>query len=366
MRIDVTLSERSYAVHIDPGGLSGLGSLIMGTLPNTQRVVVVSDETVWPLHGGEVERSLHSVGIDMRVIQIPAGEGEKSLERWQWLVERILSGGVDRQTPVVAFGGGVIGDLAGFAAASVMRGVPLVQVPTSLLAMVDSSVGGKTAVNTSHGKNLVGAFYQPSLVCIDVLTLRSLPEEQLKSGLGEVLKHGVLADPQLLDICRTNPTNIFDRELQTLNELVVRSVRVKSNVVSEDERETGLRAVLNLGHTVGHAIETSLIGTSNALPHGICVAIGLLAEVRWAHARGRCSRAVVESVAGVMDALHLPFVPPILDVSAVLSASRFDKKAVRGTLKTPIVESVGQVRLIEIGVDEVSEMFYSLPGFRDA
>ena len=366
MRLSIDLDERTYDVEVVGDGLHGLGPAVVHAMPGTQRAVIVSNETVWPIYGAAVSESLGLAGVDVQAIVIPDGESEKSVERWHWLVDQILTGGVDRKTPVIALGGGVIGDLAGFAAASVMRGVPLVQVPTSLLAMVDSSVGGKTAVNTRHGKNLVGAFYQPSLVYADVSTLRTLDEDELKSGLGEVIKHGVLSDPVLLDICCTKAESIYERDLEILTELVVRSIRVKSSVVSKDEKEAGLRAILNLGHTVGHAIEASVIDTPNALPHGICVAMGLLAEVAWAHARGACSLDVYESVRVAMESLRLPLFPRELDVPAVLAASRFDKKALRGKLNTPIVESIGQVRLIEIGFDEMSEMFYSLPGFRDA
>ena len=366
MRLNVNLADRSYPIIVSSDGLSGLGAALLSNLPGTQRVIVVSNETVWALFCDEIRNTLSDSGVEMSHILVPDGEGEKSVQRWQWLVNKMLGMGIDRQTPVVALGGGVVGDLAGFAAATVMRGVPLVQVPTTLLAMVDSSVGGKTAVNTAHGKNLVGAFYQPKLVFASLEALVHLPEVELKSGLGEVVKHGVLADPDLMTRCRTNAEAILERDPKILEDLVVRSIKVKSHIVALDERESGLRAVLNLGHTVGHAVEATLMGTENALPHGICVAMGLLAEVSWAHGRGACKLETVNACRDTISALGLPLFPPQLDIDAVLSAARFDKKALRGKLRTPIVEAIGQVSLTEIHLDECSELFHSLPGFRDA
>ena len=363
MQLMVDLGDRSYPVVVTAEGMGGLGEAIRKTLPDVVRVVAVSNETVWPLFSKAVVASMARVGIQVDPIVVPDGEAEKSVSRWQSVVARMLDLGIDRSTPVVAVGGGVVGDLAGFAAATVLRGVPFVQVPTTLLAMVDSSVGGKTGINTPHGKNLIGAFHQPKLVYASIAALNHLPEQEFQSGLGEVLKHGLLADSVLFERCRTETASIARREADVIEDMVVRSIQVKANVVAQDEREGGLRAVLNLGHTVGHAVETVLMGTPNALPHGICVGIGLAAEVAWAVQRGACLGATQESVVEALVSLGLPIAPPQIDPNAVVQAAAFDKKNRRGKLVTPIVEGVGQVRLIEIDLDERSELFNSLPGF---
>jgi 3-dehydroquinate synthase len=359
----VELGSRSYPVVVTDRGLLGLGAAVRSALPFTQRAIIVSNDTVWPLFGDAVVSSLSGAGIQVEHIIVPDGEAEKSIQRWENLVERMLDMGIDRHTPVVAVGGGVVGDLAGFTAATVLRGVPFVQVPTSLLGMVDSSVGGKTGVNTRHGKNLVGAFHQPSLVYASIDTLDHLPDAEFLAGLGEVLKHGIIADSVLFDRCRTEAPSILGRETAIIEDLVVRSIRIKAKVVKEDEREAGRRAVLNLGHTVGHAIEAVLMGTSNALPHGICIGIGLGAEVAWASARGVCTEETLQRVLEALNALKLPTTPPPIDPAEVLDAVMFDKKARRGTLRTPIVETIGQVRLTDIELVDRSELFHSLPGF---
>ena len=366
MKLNIDLPGGGYPVVLKSDAFAGLGASIMDALPETTNCVVISSKTLWPLFGEAVLQSLRGVGISGHVLVVPDGESEKSFDRWVWLVNEIIALGVDRQTPVLAVGGGVIGDLAGFVAAPVKRGLPFVQVPTSLLAMVDSSVGGKTAINTHHGKNLVGAFHQPALVYVSIDALEHLPQLQLESGLGEVVKHGMLADPQLLLTCRTNRELIRQRDVEILKELILRSIQVKSDFVVEDERERGVRALLNLGHTVGHALEKVLMDTPNALPHGICVAIGVLAETHWAHRLGSCSSETVDEFEVTLVALGLPTCPPKLDAQAVLRASGFDKKARRGKLATPIVQGVGRVILTEIDLDEIADMFYSLPGFHDA
>jgi 3-dehydroquinate synthase len=363
MRITVELGERSYPILITGDGFAGLGEAVMSALPLTDRAIVVSNDTVWPLFGDAVSRSLTVAGVSVSPIVVPDGEREKSLEGWGSLIRQMLELGIDRQTPVIAVGGGVVGDLAGFAAASVLRGVPFVQAPTSLLSMVDSSVGGKTGVNTSHGKNMVGAFHQPSLVYASIDALQHLPEREFLSGLGEVVKHGVLADPVLFGRCRSEASSILRREPELIEDLVVRSIQVKRAVVSEDERELGRRAVLNLGHTVGHAVETVLLGTPNALPHGICVGIGLAAEVAWSAGRGDCSPDTVREVQDVLEGLSLPTQPPPVDCAAVLDAVMFDKKARRGKLRTPVVEKIGQVRLVDVDLARLSDLFHSILGF---
>ena len=362
MRMNVDLGESSYPIMLETGGLEGLGAAIASVL-DSPNCIVVSNDVVWPLVGQSVEASLFDAGLSFSLILVPDGEEQKNLSRWRALVEEMLRRRVDRGTVVVAVGGGVIGDLAGFAAATVMRGLPLVQVPTTLLAMVDSSVGGKTGVNTDLGKNLVGAFHQPRLVFASMGTLNTLSDEEFRSGLGEVVKHGVLADRALFDLCAEQAKRIVERDPLVVCELVERSIRVKAGVVAQDERETGLRAVLNLGHTVGHAIELNLLKAGTPLAHGVCVGLGLIAEVRWAEVSGYCPEGTTGRIEAVLSGLGLPVVSPRIERGALLAAASFDKKAVRGTLRTAIVEDVGRVRLAQIPQEEVRDLFNSLPGF---
>jgi 3-dehydroquinate synthase len=358
----VELGDRSYPVMLDTGGLEGLGSAIASVL-GSPRCIVVSNDVVWPLLGGSVEASLADAGLSFSLILVPDGEEQKNLTRWRGLVEEMLRRKVDRGTAVVAVGGGVIGDLAGFAAATVMRGLPLVQVPTTLLAMVDSSVGGKTGVNTDLGKNLVGAFHQPQLVFASMGTLSTLSDDEFRSGLGEVVKHGVLGDRALFEVCGSQAKRIVARDPLLSCELVERSIRVKAGVVAQDEREAGLRAILNLGHTVGHAIEATLLRSGSPLAHGVCVGLGLIAEVRWAEACGVCPEGTGDRVQSVLSGLGLPIRSPPIELDELLNAASFDKKVVRGTLRTAIVEDIGRVRLTEIPQEEVRDLFNSLPGF---
>jgi 3-dehydroquinate synthase len=362
MRMSVDLGERSYPIHMETGGLERLGPVLLEVLGPTPRVVLVSNPVVAPLHGPAAEASLRGAGIELVSLQVPDGEASKGLGTWQELVLELLEAGVDRHTPVLALGGGVTGDVVGFAAATALRGLPFVQVPTTLLAMVDSAVGGKTGVNTSHGKNLVGAFHQPVLVFSAMQTLQSLPQRELRCGLGEVVKHGVLADPALLDLCVSAGPEILAGEGDVLAELVRRSCLIKAAVVSADERESGQRVVLNLGHTVGHALETVLSGTAQPLPHGECVAIGLLAEARWAVSKGACSAAVPERIATVLGVLGLPTAPPPVRMLDLVAAAGFDKKVHRGRLKTAIIEAIGRVRLTDIDAAEIPHLFHSFPG----
>jgi len=362
VRIGVDLGLRSYEVILS-SGFADLGCSLQDAVGPAPRVVVVSCETVWALYADDVLNALSTVGVEPEVILVEEGESAKSMTVWSGLVSSILSLGIDRSTVVVSVGGGVIGDLAGFAAATVLRGLPYVQVPTTLLAMVDSSVGGKTGINTAFGKNLIGAFHQPRLVYAPMDTIRTLPDDEFRSGLGEVVKHAVIGDSDLFATCASRAQEICERDPGLVMKLVERSIRLKAGVVSGDERESGYRAVLNLGHTVGHALEVCLLESDAAMPHGLCVAIGLLSEVRWAEAQGDCPAGTGDRVARVLGALGLPTSVSNIDVEAVRAASKFDKKVRRGKLTTAIVEDIGRVRLGEVDEVEVQAMFHSLPGF---
>lgn len=360
MILDVPVAGGSYPVHVVRGGLDGLGEAMAGVLPPGP-AVVVTNPVVGALYLDAALASLEAAGFAPRTVEIPDGEVHKTVETWHRLVEDLLAVGVDRTTPVVALGGGVTGDVAGFAAATVLRGVPLVQVPTSLLAMVDSAVGGKTGVNSPRGKNLVGAFHQPRLVYAAMSVLSTLDEAEMRCGLGEVVKHGVIRDPELFEFCASHAESIRARDADAMAVLVERSCRVKAAVVAADEREQGLRSILNFGHTVGHAVETAL--GHGHLRHGECVAIGMVAEARWAASQGYCRAEVPEAVAQVLIELGMPVgLPEAVDLDRLRAAASFDKKVARGTLRTAVLERIGRVRLERIPVADLSVMLAHLTG----
>lgn len=358
-RLQVSLpGGRGYPIEISLGGLEGLGAAVLEVAAGG-RVFVVTNPVVGALYRDAAVQSLTAVGFSVTCLEIPDGERHKTLSTWTRLVEELLSAGIRRHSLVIALGGGVTGDIVGFAAASVLRGVPLVQVPTTLLAMVDSSVGGKTAVNGARGKNLIGAFYQPRMVFAPLRTLETLDDAELRCGLGEVVKHGILDDVSIIEACESQASRILSRSPQVIHDLVLRCCQVKAAVVAADEREQGVRAVLNLGHTVGHAIERALgFGT---MRHGECVAIGLLAETRWAVDRGDCAASALPRLDALMCGLGLPNgVPDGLDSAALVEAASADKKLSHGTLVTGIVEDIGNVRLARVSFEEVPRMMAQL------
>ena len=330
-----------YDVRVGPGLLDGAAAAIAAAAP-AHRTVVVTDTNVLAHHEAAARRAL--LPLDPQWLAIPPGEAEKTRERWAWLTDRLLALGCGRDTTVVALGGGVVGDLAGFTAATFMRGVPVVQLPTTLLAMVDASVGGKTAVDVPAGKNLVGAFHQPALVLADVRLLRTLPPAELRAGLAEVLKHGVIADagylartvaalPLLLD-----PAGIDDA---LATEVVARSVAIKAAVVAEDEREGGRRKTLNFGHTLGHAVEQA---SGYRLLHGEAVAIGMHLEARLAERLGVADVGTAAAVADALRAAGLPLaIPADVDREAVLRLTHSDKKARQGMAEYALPAAVGRM-----------------------
>ena len=299
--VKVELGERSYEILIG-ASLEKLGEE-MGKLRIGTKVAVVTNPTVNRLYGKTVLASLKAAGFTSMPVEIPDGEQYKSLDWANAVFTALLINTFDRRSPLVALGGGVIGDLAGFAASSYMRGVPFVQVPTTLLAMVDSSVGGKTGVNHPMGKNMIGAFYQPRLVLMDLDALKTLPKEELLSGMAEVIKYGVIWDRELFDFLEKNREKILNLEEGPLGHIIRRSCEIKADVVSKDEREDGLRAILNFGHTVGHAVETLSDYTGR---HGEAVAIGMVYASKLAHRTGLCDARVPERIETLINAYGLP------------------------------------------------------------
>jgi len=343
--VHVRLAERSYEIHIGVGNLAQLPDLLR-TCGKVTQAVVVTDSNVQSPHAEQVLADLQRAGIGADLRVVPAGEVSKSVENAHWLWRELVRLRADRRTFVVAVGGGMVGDLAGFVAATFARGVPLFQVPTSLLAQVDSSVGGKVAVNLPEAKNMVGAFYQPRGVLIDVATLKTLPDREYRSGLAEVVKYGVILDCDFFAYLENHVLGLLAREPLTLRDVVARCCRLKADIVEQDEREeTGLRAVLNYGHTFGHALET--LGTYDEWLHGEAVAIGMMCAARLAHRVGWISEDLVIRQRQLLAALGLPVELPKLDPQQMLDAMSRDKKVVHGKLRFVLPRRLGHVELAE-------------------
>jgi 3-dehydroquinate synthetase len=336
--IDVQLGPRSYAAHVVED-LSPLGPLLRARLPAADRVFVCGPAPVLGPWGAAACASLRAAGLDPVVVEHPDGEGAKQVTVWEGILDELLARGLRRGAPLVALGGGVTGDLIGFCAATALRGVPLVQVPTSLLAMVDSSVGGKVGLNTRRGKNLVGAFHQPALVVAPVACLRTLPAAHRASGLGEVLKHALLeGEAALAALDAAAPALRADGHAAWID-LIAAQIRFKAGVVARDEHEQGERALLNLGHTVGHAVEAALGG---ALPHGLCVALGLRAEAAWAADAGLGPAGLPAALALRCAALGLDLPTLTIDPQTLFQYMAHDKKRGRATLQLPLIGREGR------------------------
>ncbi len=360
--IQVALGERSYPIHVVAEGLDGLGAALAGGV-EPGPCVLVTNPVVAELYQAEALASLEAAGFEPRCLLVPDGESSKGMESWWGLVTALLDLGIDRRTPLLALGGGVTGDMVGFAAATVLRGVPLVQVPTTLLAMVDASVGGKTGFNTPHGKNLVGAFYQPRMVYAATRVLETLDDTEWRCGLGEAVKHGIIRDAAFVEWLEGNAAALRAREPRTTSRLVRRCCEIKAEVVAADELEGGLRAILNFGHTVGHALETAL--GHGSLAHGEAVALGMLVETRFASARGWCEQPEIEArIAGLYRALGLPVALPRLALESagpslhdkLVRAAGMDKKTVRGRLNLVVPTRLGEVRLVSVPAGDVSAL----------
>ena len=308
------------------------------------RTVIISDETVAALHAPALIASLAAAGVRSQMIAVPPGEGSKSFAELERLMDRLLATGLDRRDVVVALGGGVVGDLAGLAAALYMRGIDFVQVPTTLLAQVDSSVGGKTAIDTSRGKNLVGAFHQPRLVLADIDVLATLPARQVRSGWAEVLKHGLICDPAFFDWLAGEGAVGATGDPAALERAVVRSVEIKSGIVGEDEKEAGRRALLNLGHTFGHAIEAELGFEEAALAHGEAVALGCVLAFQYSARLGLCPAAEAARVETVIAAAGLPTrlgQAGAFGAEALIARMAGDKKAEAGDVTLVLARGIG-------------------------
>jgi len=343
---DGSPTDRSYAIHVGSGILGQLGSQLAAA--GSRRSVVIADAAVVTPHASAVVAGLEQAGVASELLTVPSGEASKSLAEAGRLWESLAQQGIDRQTVIVAVGGGVVGDLAGFVAAGFARGLPCWQVPTTLVAQVDSAIGGKTGINLAAGKNLVGAFWQPRGVLADTDTLATLPDREFTSGLAEVVKYGMILDAEFFAWLETNTAAIVAREPAAIVHIVHRSAQLKAHVVERDEREqTGLRACLNYGHTFAHAFETATgYGT---LLHGEAVSLGMAAAARLACALGRIDKDIVDRQQRLLERLGLPVVTDTLtgvSDETLLAIMARDKKTLNGQLRFVLPDRIGHVELV--------------------
>jgi 3-dehydroquinate synthase len=349
-----------YPILVAPGLLSRVGGYAREVAP-AHRYALITDSNIRPLYAGKVESQFEPGGLE--VLTIPAGESSKTRETWSRLTDQMLAKGYGRDSAVIALGGGVVGDIAGFVAATFMRGIPVVQVPTTLVAMVDASIGGKTAVDTPAGKNLVGAFHPPAAVLVDPHLLATLPLRELRAGFAEIFKHGVIADEPYLREVASGVSGLLSAGGSTSDRmvsLIVRSVEIKADVVSRDEREEGLRKVLNFGHTIGHAVE---MVSGFSLLHGEAIAIGMALESELAEQIGLAQTGTAATVAKALQAAGLPTsLPPGFERDAVIEAMRSDKKGRSGKTMFALPLRIGAMAgadtgwTVSVGDDQLREV----------
>ena len=348
-KIRVELAERSYDIAIGTNVLKKIVNNLK-SFDLSPKIAIVSNPTVFSLYGKPVLNAIKKARFDAVTVIIPDGETYKDLMWLQHIYKELLTHKLDRSSALIALGGGVVGDITGFAASTYMRGISYIQIPTTLLAQVDSSVGGKTGVNHKLGKNMIGTFWQPRLVWIDVDTLKTLPKKELVAGIAEVIKYGVIYDEDLFHTLETKKDKILKLDRKVLVHIIKRSCEIKADVVSKDERESGLRSILNFGHTIGHAIETAT--DYKKYLHGEAVALGMCLEARLSQKLEIIDNKAVERIKKLVDSFGLPSeLPTDIDMDRMLSSMKLDKKAVAGALKFILPERVGRVR-IQKGIQE--------------
>ena len=336
--LSVSLADRSYPIHIGSGMVSRV-DLLLPHLAHP-KAVIVTNTTVAPLYAVALSGLLQNAGVESSILSLADGEQFKRWETLNSVFDFLLEKHCDRTTTLIALGGGVVGDLTGFAAASYQRGVPFIQVPTTLLAQVDSSVGGKTAINHPRGKNMIGAFYQPELVLADTNVLTTLPDRELRAGLAEVIKYGLIRDLPFLEWLESNLGDVLARDPDALAFAIARSCKNKAEVVSADEREKGERALLNLGHTFGHAIEAGM-GYGSWL-HGEAVAAGTMMAAELSRRLGWLGEDDVERVEALFRRAGLPIVGPVMEPTKYLELMQHDKKVLNGKMNLILLERIGR------------------------
>jgi len=355
--VNVALGDRSYEIRVGGDLLPQSGQLLKPLLKRPL-VAIVTDENVAAAHLGTLETSLSNAGIQFSSIVLPAGEATKNYATFQDVTEKLLASGIERNDALIALGGGVIGDLTGFVASVLRRGMAFIQIPTSLLAQVDSSVGGKTAINSAHGKNLVGAFHQPVAVFADVDVLSTLPHRELLAGYAEVVKYGLLGDAPFFDWLETNGAALISGDVNARTEAIVTSCKAKAAIVAADEKESGQRALLNLGHTFGHALEAAT-GYSSRLLHGEGIAIGMVLAFQLSEQLGLAKPGLAKRIAAHLSAVGLP--TKIGDIAGgplspdeLMTHMAQDKKVVDGALTLILAKDIGDAFITrEVDRDKV-------------
>lgn len=339
-KVRVDLGEKSYDIIIGYGIADEIISFVR-TSGFSAKGLVITDSNIAPLYADKIKSTLQTAGLSVEIAVIPAGESSKSLAIAEDLYTKAIELGLDRKSPIFALGGGVVGDLAGFVAATYMRGVPFVQLPTSLLAQVDSSVGGKVAVNHSLGKNLIGAFYQPKAVFMDLEMMGSLPQREIYTGLGEIIKYGIIYDADFFKFLEDNQQAVLELEPDALTHMIARSCEIKALVVSQDEQEAGLRRILNFGHTIAHTIEKETNYTR--YNHGEAVAIGMIGAVDISRQLGFIDEMVALRVRKLIENLHLPVTATGCTVDDMYADIFHDKKTVGGKVNWVLMTKIGEV-----------------------
>ena len=338
-KVRVNLGKNSYEIHIGLGILLALGQELR-KFSFDGKLVIITNPVIHKLHGETLMQNLQNDGFDVTVLEVPEGEEQKSLDTAAKLYNELSDFRAERTTPILALGGGVIGDLAGFVAATYLRGLPLLQIPTTLLAQVDSSIGGKVGLDYGRLKNKIGAFYQPRLVVADTEMIKTLTQKEFSDGLAEVIKYGVIWDKRFFDFVEDNLDKIKALDEATLEEIIFHSARIKAIVVAKDEKDFNLRHILNFGHTVGHGIETA---SDFGLSHGEAVAIGMLAEAKISNKMGILKQAELMRLENLILKAGLPTKPPGVSLERVIQAIGHDKKIVAGKIKFVLPKSIGKV-----------------------
>jgi 3-dehydroquinate synthase len=351
-KIKVEPGSNSYEIRIGSGLLDQAGRFLYEA-GFSGKAVIITDATVKDLYGDRLSMSLSGSGFAVSTLVVPVGEEQKSLETAGGLYQGLSDSYAERTTPVLALGGGVIGDLAGFVAATYQRGVPLIQVPTTLLAQVDSSIGGKVAVDHGRLKNMIGVFYQPKLVISDIDTLRTLPEAELANGLAEVIKSAAIGSKKLFEFLENNLKKVRSLDMAVLEEMVVETARIKAEIVSKDEKDLGLRNILNFGHTAGHAIETV---SKFRLKHGQAVAIGMMVAARISNRMGLLDKKDVDRLEKIINKAGLPAEMYDINIDDVMSAMKHDKKISQGKIRFVLLKAIGNAIVTEVSPSLVEEV----------
>jgi 3-dehydroquinate synthase len=338
-KLNVNLNQNSYEIWIGKGILNGVGDQLQAR-GFRDKAVIITNPTVKALYGEALNDNLQKAGFAAKILEVPDGEENKSLEQAGILYYQLSDFQAERMTPIIALGGGVIGDLAGFVAATYMRGVPLFQVPTTLLAQVDSSIGGKVAVNHGQLKNNIGTFYQPKLVMSDISTLKTLPDKEILNGLAEVIKYGIIRHSDLFRLIDRNIEKLLSVDENLSEEVVYRCASIKSEIVEEDEKDLGLRNILNYGHTVGHAVETV---SDFQIKHGQGVAVGMIAAAMISQKSGILSADEAEKIKSIISRAGLTSTISGLDVKKIMLAMQHDKKKAGGKIRLILLKTIGEV-----------------------